>query len=173
MKSKEKEIISALTRDIIKTYDIKVPITDIKAVVEQLGGILAVDTPLNPLNIPFIVKRGDSFELHIYNQESLRPNIEALGHLFLKMGYQISEKLWNQYPDNYAYNPNKDSLKDTINNYRFALSFLMPEDEFRKHVEENINNRKISMRVLADYFHVPINDVEYRGNMLGMWNLDF
>ena len=33
-----KDLINHLTEDIIKLYDIKIPITDIDAVVEKLGG---------------------------------------------------------------------------------------------------------------------------------------
>lgn len=57
-----KDLINHLTEDIIKLYDIKIPITDIDAVVEKLGGKV-VNTPelQHKMENCYVKKHKDAF----------------------------------------------------------------------------------------------------------------
>lgn len=130
------------------------------------------------LKTPFIVKRGNSFELHVYRDSYNKPSfklvaLQALGHLFLTMEYCINTEVWETFQDGYVYNPDKDTLDDNFHNNWFALSFLMPKDEFVKQVKKHKVNNKVSLSVIAEYFKVSLNDVDARGIMLGLWRSEF
>lgn len=57
-----KDLINHLTEDIIKLYDIKIPITDIDAVVEKLGGKVVNTSELqHKMENCYIKKHKDAF----------------------------------------------------------------------------------------------------------------
>lgn len=51
----------------------------------------------------------------------------------------------------------------------FAAVLLMPEDEFISKCWENMNENKINVTKVANYFKVSVQAATVRGNVLGLW----
>ena len=70
-----KDLINHLTEDIIKLYDIKIPITDIDAVVEKLGGKV-VNTPelQHKMENCYVKKHKDAFVILVDDRVKNSPN---------------------------------------------------------------------------------------------------
>ena len=91
-----KDLINHLTEDIIKLYDIKIPITDIDAVVEKLGGKVVNTSELqHKMENCYIKKHKDAFVILVDDRVKNSPNrtmliARELGYLFLSMGYQTN-----------------------------------------------------------------------------------
>ena len=94
-----------------------------------------------------------------------------LGHLFLHMGFK--DERWKEQEKF------RDVLKYMIEDHprlemeanHFAQSLLMPEDEFRKIAQENVDPKTNTyfLRRIAGYFHVPPLAVERYGERLGIF----
>ena len=173
-----KSLINHLSEDIIKLYNIKIPIEDIDTVVEKLGGKV-VNTPElhHKMENCYVRKHRDSFVILLDDRVKKSPDrtmmiARELGYLFLFMGYQTNRKLWNEWPDDTAYKRNylfrADDLRKEWMAYDFGLALMMPEKEYRKIADQYTNEDKIETRKIAEYFHVDLSDACHRGEKLGI-----
>ena len=173
-----KALINHLTEDIIKLYDIKIPIKDIDDIVEKLGGKV-VNTPElhHKMENCYVKKHKDAFVILVDDRVKNSPDrtmliARELGYLFLFMGYQTNRKLWNEWPDDTVYKRNyafrAEDIKKEWMAYDFALSLIMPEDEYRKITDQYTNENKIETRKIAEYFHVDLAAACHRGEKLGI-----
>ena len=91
------DILNNLTKDIIDTYNIEIPIRNIDDVVATLGGCVKENSNICS---SCIKRQNDGFVIYIpssYSAEREQFAIaQELGHLFLHMGYKISKKLWGK-----------------------------------------------------------------------------
>lgn len=90
---KMKELIDAMTQEVINIYDIQIPITNIDEVVRSMGGTVKEDPTIDSFSDGKIRKSGsDSFIIKVspYQTEERRNFTIAheLGHLFLHMGFR-------------------------------------------------------------------------------------
>jgi len=173
-----KDLINHLTEDIIKLYDIKIPIKDIDAVVEKLGGKVVNTSELhNKIENCYIKKHGDSFVVLVDDRMKASTDrtlliAREIGNLFLFMGYQTNRKLWNEWPDDTVYKRNyafrTEDVKKEWMAYDFALALMMPEDEYRKIANQYSEGNQIKTRKIAEYFHVDLTAACHRGEKLGI-----
>ncbi len=155
-------LIDNITEDIINIFDIKIPIVDIEDIVMKLGG--RIETSDKTLG--YIYKNDKEFVIVI----SLCPNKErknllianGLGHLFLHMGYQIDDKLYNSMNEYYSTNVIQEYQAN-----RFALTLLMPKTEYKKIMDMYTIENKVNTKKIAEYFKVPISAAYNRGEYLG------
>ena len=102
MNDATKVYINKVADSVRSTFDVGVPIDNIDCLVNQLGGSIVEKPGLDPLYDGTIKKVGDSsFEIAIFPRQSRETRnftiAYELGHLFLHMGYLISEETWHQY----------------------------------------------------------------------------
>lgn len=173
-----KSLINHLTEDIIKLYNIKIPIEDIDAVVEKLGGKVVYTSKIhNKMENCYVMKHGDSFAVLVDDRikDSSNKNMliaRELGNLFLFMGYQTNRKLWDEFPDERVYKTNymfrEEDVKKEWMAHDFGLALMMPEEEYRKIADQYTNNEKIETLKIANYFHVDLASARFRGEKLGI-----
>ena len=162
--------INELAQDVIKAYEITIPIDNITSVVEKIGGKVVSSNSLDVFCDGSIKKENDSFSIIIpeYTSNKERYHFTVaheLGHLFLHMGYQIDKDLWNS-SDGAIFNRYGNSEEEFEAN-EFAAAFLMPKDEYIKVAEKNLNGDSVDIRKVADYFKVSVDAASYRGKWLG------
>ena len=51
----------------------------------------------------------------------------------------------------------------------FAAAFLMPEDDFVLKCKESMENNKVNITKVADFFNVSVQAAKVRGNVLNLW----
>lgn len=160
-------MINNIAEDVIDTYDIHIPIYDINNVVIALGGY--VDESANICNSD-IMKQNDGFVIYIpssYSAERKQFVIaQELGHLFLHMGYKISQKLWDKQK-NMVYYESKSPLEEYQAN-DFADALLMPKDVYKKVLEQYTTGSKVQTGKIAEYFGVSVSTAYNRGKSLGL-----
>lgn len=167
MSDKIQQLINDLSADIIDTYDIHIPINDMNDVVTTLGGYIEENKNICDSAIR---KQNDGFVIYIpssYNVERKQFAIaQELGHLFLHMGYKISPKLWNKQK-NMAYYESKYPLEEyQVND--FAEALLMPNDVYKKVLDQYTVGNKVQTAKIAEYFGVSVSTAYSRGNSLGL-----
>lgn len=166
-----KRIISELTADIIKTFDIEYPILDIENVVKEIGGSMIENSELvgsselhKICNIPMI----------LYNPRTKNKNFsvaQSLGHLFLHWRYCIDETHWVSLPDKSCYKIN--DVSEVYQANLFARELLMPADHFKKVAEKHTVNGVINTSGVANYFAINTSMASRRGQELGIFKKDF
>ena len=156
MNNKTNELINKLTQDIIKLYDIKIPINNINEVVEKLGGTIEETTIPSDLGIK---KWNDVFIIFVPLSLSIERKrfaiAQELGHLFLHMGYMINTKLWNRQK-NMTYYKSKYPLEEYQAN-EFAGALLMPKNEYKKIMNHCTTGNKVDTRKKAEYFGISVS----------------
>lgn len=162
--------INELAKDILSVYKINTPIDDIESVVGKIGGRICESSQLGFLTDGAVKKELDSFSITIPASQanSARRNFTVaheLGHLFLHMGYQIDEKLWEK-SDNVVFNRHGNSERELEAN-EFAAAFLMPEDEYIRVADIYSEGNTVFIRKVAEYFNVSVEAASYRGKWLG------
>ncbi len=163
--------INALAEDIIKLFDIPMPIDDMDMVVTKLGGRLQEDEAINcysdgiiereDLNYPFSIKIP-------YSQSENRKNFTVaheLGHLFLHMGYMINSDLWESSRSMKFYRKGNSEMELQAN--EFAAALLMPKEKYKEILDKFSEDNYVLIAKVADYFHVSIDAATYRGKWLG------
>ncbi|WP_285823979.1 ImmA/IrrE family metallo-endopeptidase [Schaedlerella arabinosiphila] len=165
-----RKLIGDLTKDVIKAYNIVTPITDIERVVRTIGGGIRLDWSLGAYSDGSIRKSSDnSFEIAVSPlQPTTRKNFtiaHELGHLFLHMGYQIDDELWNQQDERVYFREGNSNMEYEAN--EFAAALLMPEDEYRKIMDLHTEGDLVDTGEIAKYFHVSVNAASNRGKWLG------
>lgn len=159
-------IINSLTEDLIRIYNIHVPINDISNVVTALGGYIEENKDICDSAIR---KQNDGFVIYMpfsYSEERKRFAIaQELGHLFLHMGYKISPKLWNKQRNMFYYE-SKYPLEEYQAN-DFAEALLMPKDVYKKVLDQYTVGNKVQTAKIAEYFGVSVSTAYSRGKSLG------
>lgn len=167
MISKTTTIINSLTEDLIRIYNIHMPINGISNVVSAFGGYIE--------EIPDdlcggIKKQNDRFVIYVpsfYSAEKKRFAVaQELGHLFLHMGYKISPKLWGKQK-NMVYYESKYPLEEYQAN-DFAEALLMPKYVYKKVLDQYTVGNKVQTARIAEYFGVSVSTAYSRGNLLGL-----
>lgn len=160
-------IINSLTENLIRIYNIHVPINDISNVVSAFGGYIE--------EIPDdlcggIKKQNDRFVIYVpsfYSAERKRFAIaQELGHLFLHMGYMINPELWNKQ-NNMTYYKSKHPLEEYQAN-EFAEALLMPKDVYKKVLNQYTVGNKVQTAKIAEFFGVSVSTAYDRGVLLGL-----
>lgn len=166
MNNKTNELINKLTQDIIKLYDIKIPINNINEVVEKLGGTIEETTIPSDAGIK---KWNDVFIIFVPLSLSIERKrfaiAQELGHLFLHMGYMINTKLWNKQK-NMTFYKSKHPLEEYQAN-EFASALLMPKNEYKKIMNQCTTGNKVDTRKIAEYFGASVSMASNRGKHLG------
>lgn len=160
-------MINNIAEDVIDTYDIHIPIHNINDVVTALGGYLDESVDICNSNV---IKQNDGFVIYIpssYSAERKQFAVaQELGHLFLHMGYKISQKLWNKQK-NMVYYESKSPLEEYQAN-DFADALLMPKDIYKKVLEQYTTGSKVQTAKIAEYFGVSVSTAYSRGKSLGL-----
>lgn len=124
-------MINNIAEDVIDTYDIHIPIHNINDVATVLGGYVYESADICNSDV---MKQNDRFVIYIpssYSAERKRFAVaQELGHLFLHMGYKISQKLWDKQK-NMVYYESKSPLEEYQAN-DFADALLMPKDIYKR-----------------------------------------
>ncbi len=162
--------INELAKDILTVYEINTPIDDIESVVKKIGGRIGESNQLGFLTDGTIEKEADSFSIIIPASQasSVRRNFTVaheLGHLFLHMGYQIDEELWEN-SDNVVFNRRGNSERELEAN-EFAAAFLMPAEEYIRVADKFSEGNTVFIKKVAEYFNVSVEAASYRGKWLG------
>lgn len=169
MDNEIREFINNFASDIIKAFDIDVPIKDIQEVVEKLGGSLKFDDSLGYGRDGKIEKDGDSFVIiasPYQTEERLNFTIaHEIGHLFLHMGYRVHKELWNKQ-DNCNYYRGGSSEKEYQAN-EFAAAFLMPENKYKEIMDKHTTGKIVHTGEIAREFNVSPIAATNRGKWLG------
>lgn len=159
-------IINRLTEDLIRIYNIHVPINDISNVVTALGGYIEENKDICDSAIR---KQNDGFVIYMpfsYSEERKRfAMAQELGHLFLHMGYKISPRLWNKQRNMFYYE-SKYPLEEYQAN-DFAEALLMPKDVYKKVLDQYTAGNKVQTAKIAEYFGVSVSTAYGRGKSLG------
>lgn len=167
MISKTTMIINSLTEDLIRIYNIHVPINDISNVVSAFGGYIE-EIPGNLCS--GIKKQNDRFVIYTpssYSAERKQFAVaQELGHLFLHMGYKISPKLWDKQK-NMVHYESKSPLEEYQAN-DFADALLMPKDVYKKVLNQYAARNKVQTAKIAEYFGVSVSAAYGRGKSLGL-----
>lgn len=174
MKQETVKFINDLANKVREENNIEVPIKDMWKVAESLGGYVKSQHAFIEEWHPGTIKRidKDSFIIKIdkffFNEERENFAIASeLGHLYLHMGYQVLPKLWEKQPENEYICFDKDEQKHQA--YEFAHAFLMPEEEYIKVVNKNIEeDGRINIKNVAKYFNVSVPAATNRGKRLGV-----
>lgn len=162
--------INDLAQQVIKAYNITIPITDIDKIVSRMGGSIEVKKNFDDLCDGTITKEGDgSFRIvispHQTAQRRLFTIAHELGHLFLHMGFRTNAELWQtQHQEVYR---RFGSSEQEYQANEFAASLLMPREEYREFLNENAVNNRINIDTVAEYFHVSQSAATNRGRFLG------
>lgn len=91
-----------------------------------------------------------------------------LGHLFLHL-LRKDGKL--ETGKSYERNSDKFFSETEVEANEFAAAFLMPEEDFLLVFRKNIQENKINIKKIAEYFNVSIQAATVRGSILGLWCL--
>lgn len=161
--------INNLAQIIINEYNIEIPITDMKNIVRRIGGTIEEKIDFNELCDGTIKKIGDnSFEIAIspFQNEQRKAFTIAheLGHLFLHMGFRTNFELWEHQSTIYK---RFGTSEQEYQANEFAAALLMPEDEYKKVLYEHLDDYRVNIKNVADYFHVSVSAATNRGRFLG------
>ena len=162
--------INSLAQQVIKVYDITIPITNIDDVVRTIGGTIVEKNNFDDLCDGTIIKDGtNSFRIAIspYQNDQRRVFTIAheLGHLFLHMGYRTNPSLWEAQDQRVFIRFGSSEQEYQAN--EFAAALLMPKDTYRRILMENAKNNRVDMSTIAQYFNVSQAAAINRGKFLG------
>ena len=160
-----KNLINNISQEIIDIFKIEMPIKNIDAVVEVLGGSIQTDTKLYNSGI---LKMGNRFVIILpmfTNERHRRFAIaQQLGHLYLHMSRGDMEH-WNRLKDNTLYEPT--DIKEIYQANEFATAFLMPKNQYKQIMDEYTLGNMVNTTQIAKYFDVTISLASQRGQSLG------
>ena len=165
-----KSLINELASEVLRIYDIRIPITDINQVVEQMGGTITEDSSMDGFSDGTIRKTGEETFLITVSpfQTEERRNFtiaHELGHLFLHMGFQTNASKWSMQDGNPYYRSGNSESEYQSN--EFAAAFLMPQSIYKKVMDENTNGNLVNTYEIARFFHVSVDAAANRGKWLG------
>lgn len=160
-----KQTIDSLAGDIIKQFNVKIPVDDIKELVYRLGGTIRYTHVRSGSKV---MRDGEKFIIILPEfQDKAKERImisNELGHLFLHMGYLINDELWEQQPDK-TYYQNKHADKEWQAN-AFGASLLMPKEEYQDTMAYFTRDNQTDLLKVANHFNVSVNAVFDRKRFL-------
>ena len=169
MNSGFRMLINNITQDIIDEYKINIPINNIEDVVRQLGGNVEESSNVSFAADGSVIKRGDSFSIVVspfQSEERKKFTIaHELGHLFLHMGYQINEELWNEQENLTYYRSGESAVEYQAN--EFAAALLMPQKKYKEIMDRYTEGNIVYTGKVAEYFGVSVSAASNRGKFLG------
>lgn len=157
-----RKLIEDITQLIRELYEIKSPIKDMICVVDDLPikGQVSENEKMNKWETK--IKEG-RFEIiipkYLSNENKNMQIAKAFGSICLYSRLIISEPLIDNFKE--------DAINDMILD-EFALSFLMPKNEYIKIVKENQKDGYVNVENVAKYFHVSNKVALRRGVTLGI-----
>ncbi len=168
MNQPTRKSIAKIADWVIDYFEIPIPITDIDAVVEKMGGrIEEIEATGSADIIQANDESGFSFVVSIpqYTSENKRNFAisHELGHLFLHMGYMSNQALWESYDPNASL---IGSSHEDFEAHEFAAAFMMPKQKFYDYVYEHKVGNAVSTREISLYFKAPLDEVVSRGKWL-------
>ena len=145
--------INDLAQQVIISYSISVPITNIDEIVHKIGGTIEEKINFDDLCDGTIIKDGNnSFRIAIspFQNEQRRSFTIAheLGHLFLHMGFRTNLKLWENQKKA-IYRRFGSSAQEYQAN-EFAASLLMPKDVYWRILKQNAVDNRVDIATLLD-----------------------
>ena len=167
---KMRQLIDEMAQEVIKIYDILIPVNNIDRVVEKIGGRVIENPELDFFSDGKIRKDGDSsFIIEISPGQSMeRRNFtiaHELGHLFLHMGFDTDEDRWNSQQSIVYYRTGCTDLEYQSN--EFAAALLMPKKQFIDVLYANSEENIVNIGAVASYFNVSVDAASNRGKWLG------
>lgn len=174
MKQETRQFINDLATEIRLANGITVPIDNMENVVNILGGEIEKINPFSEDSyFDGTIRKNskNSFLIRIDPfQGPERENFtiaHELGHLFLHMGYQVLPELWNEQDDKEFARFGRNEQEYQA--HEFAAAFLMPEEEYREAINNNIeDDGRINIKNVAEYFRVSVPAATNRGKFLGV-----
>lgn len=169
MDAKLRESISNFTNEVREYYNVQIPIEDICSIVSDMGGeICEFEDKFDGYDGRIKRTVDNRFVIEIWKyQNRTRKNFtiaHELGHLFLHMGYQSDKELWEKQDREYKREGYSDEEYEAN---EFAACFLMPKNEYKEKLLENVEENKVDIQVIADYFNVSQPAALNRGRFLG------
>ncbi|WP_122639044.1 ImmA/IrrE family metallo-endopeptidase [Romboutsia sp. Marseille-P6047] len=171
MDYRTRNIINKLADEIIESYKITAPIDDLESFVESIGGKVTENNLKSGFYDGRITTQNTDYEFEIFipeNQYLERKKFtiaHELGHLFLHMGYQIDDDLWEEQRGRDYYR--NGSSEEELQANEFAAALLMPRDEYKKIMEKYTDGVSVNTAEIARYFGVSIQAAANRGKWLG------
>lgn len=166
-----RSIINQLAEEVVKVYDIQIPINNIENVVEKLGGYVYEDNLKSGFYEGRIrrTEKHHKFEIFIpenqYQERKKFTIAHELGHLFLHMGYEIDDELWANQLDKEYYR--RGSSEEELQANEFAAALLMPKHLYKKTMDKYTENGEVNTRKIAEFFGVSELAAANRGKWLG------
>ena len=164
-----KHFISKLAEDVRDAYDITTPVHHTNKIIKKIGGTIIESNDIDLVYSPEVCKTGDnSFTIHIRKGMDKKYRrclvMRALGHLFIHMGYRVSEDVWNkkEIEKRRAFD-NDESFEQAR---YFSMCVLMPILEFKQVVSQHTENDKVNIKEVAKHFKVHTNTATYWGKEL-------
>jgi Predicted Zn peptidase len=170
--------IEKLAEEILKDLNPEniVPI-DLWAMAKELKGEIKYKQLCEDVSGEVIKIAEEDKEFCIHVNESEYPPRQRftigheLGHLFIHMGYMTDSEKWAKqkaYIDS-PYRRHGYSVEETEANY-FAAAFLMPKELYFEKIQTTMNDeRKVDLRIVAQYFNVSVPAALKRGKELGIF----
>ena len=148
---------------------------NLNEIIKKLGGTITFNSFCDSES-KVMKTSSNSFEIQLNNTLN-SANISfsiahELGHLFLHMKYLINPTFWESIPNDSSH-VCKNNLPYSISESEanlFAVSFLMPKDEFIKIADKTSDNSYYYPSKIAEYFNVTIQSAKIRGKTLGLWD---
>lgn len=171
MNYETKEYINKVADCVREVYEIPFPVDDMAPIVKKIGGNIDIRHNFDPSYDGTIKKDGDdSFCIAISSsQNDQRKNFtiaHELGHLFLHMGYGISEEVWKEQNEKEYRRFGKSEQEYQAN--EFAAALLMPREIYLKKVDEIALNGTVDMEKVANACNVSLSAAINRGRFLGI-----
>lgn len=174
MKQETRQFINDLATEIRVENAITVPIDNMRDVVTILGGIVETIDPFSEDSyFDGTIRKNDENSFLIRIDPFQGPEREnftiahELGHLFLHMGYQVLPELWDEQDDTEFARFGRNEQEYQA--HEFAAAFLMPEEEYREAINNNIeDDGRINIKNVAEYFRVSVPAATNRGKFLGV-----
>lgn len=160
LQSKKLELLEDITSTVREIYKIKGPIKDVRTVIDALGGKVIENSQTDNMDI-LVCQNGFQIVIPGYTAREQK-NM----HLAKGVGYIY---LYSNYMANKKYDVN-DAMK-MHNIYIFALSFMMPRDEYLQVLLAETKKNVANTKKIAEYFHVPEMSAIMRGVYLGYLEL--
>lgn len=149
-------------------FDISIPVQNIDEIVEKLNGSIVEAHEYDFEKMVIKSQDNKGFILHVLSGQSAESRtysiVQALGHLFLHMGYMCDQELW----DSYDFSKKRQALVQMeYEEDEFATCFLMPQKSYFDFVYYNSPDGEIDTFLISKHFGVPNGVAVNRGKWLG------
>lgn len=169
MDRRTRAFIAKIAEEVLKEFEIEIPIQDIDEVVKRLNGrIHSVDDALVDSSIVRLDNQEASFMIIVSSCQSHSrrtfATAQEIGHLFLHMGYLSDTKTWESFN---FHDSLENHTEKEFQAHEFASNFLMPQKEYIEYVSKNTEKEYINVYNLAEYFGVSESMATIRGKLIG------